>query len=80
MPAQLLPAGAHKLPWGTEALEGEDKIFAALRRDVPKPRAREARKNEWISAATWRLVDERVSALRDPAKDQTLIRRLGRAG
>ena len=28
-------------------------------------------------AATWRLVDERVSARRDPAKDQALIRRLG---
>ena len=30
-------------------------------------------------AATWRLVDERVSARRDPAKGQTIIRRLGRA-
>ena len=53
----------------------EDKIFAALRRAVLKPRAREAWKNEWISAATWRLVNERVSARRDPVKDQTLIRR-----
>ena len=35
--------------------------------------------NAWISAATWRLVDERVSARQDLAKDQTLIRRLGRA-
>ena len=57
----------------------EDKIFAALRRAVPKPRAQEARKNEWISGATWRIVDERVSARRDPEKYQTLIRRLGRA-
>ena len=57
----------------------EDTIFETLRRDVPKPRAQEARKNEWISAATWRLVDERVSARRDIAKDQTLIWRLGRA-
>ena len=30
----------------------EDKIFAALRRAVPKPREQEARKNEWVSAAT----------------------------
>ena len=29
--------------------------------------------------ATWRLVDERVSARQDPTKDQALIRRLGRA-
>ena len=35
--------------------------------------------NAWISEATWRLVNERVSALRDPAKDQALIWRLGRA-
>ena len=57
----------------------EDKIFAALRRAAPKPRAQEAWKNEWISAAIWRLVNERVSARRDPAKYQTLIRRLDRA-
>ena len=30
----------------------------------------------WISEAMWRLVDERVSARRDPAKDQALIWRL----
>ena len=57
----------------------EDTILAAIRRAVTKPRAREARKNAWISAATWRLVDERVSALRDLAKYQTLIWRLGRS-
>ena len=57
----------------------EDKIFAALRRAVPKARAREARKNDWISAATWRLVDERVSARRILAKGQTIKMRLGRA-
>ena len=33
----------------------------------------------WISEATWRLVDERVSVRRDTAKDQSLIWRLGRA-
>ena len=57
----------------------EDTIFAALRRTVPKPQAREAQKNAWILAATWRLVDERVSVRRDLEKDQTLIRRLGHA-
>ena len=31
----------------------------------------------WISEATWRLINERVSARQDPAKDQSLIRRLG---
>ena len=44
----------------------EDKVFAALRRSVPKARAREAKRNEWISTETWRLVDDRVSARRDP--------------
>ena len=39
----------------------EDGIFASLQRAVPKPRAWEARKNAWILAATWRLVDESVS-------------------
>ena len=40
---------------------------------------REARKNEWMSTETWRLVDKRVSARRDPAKGQAIKRRLGRA-
>ena len=54
-------------------------IFAALGRAVPKPQTWYTRKNAWISEATWRLVDERVYARQDPAKDQSLIRRLGRA-
>ena len=57
----------------------EDTIFADLRRAVPKPRDQEARKNAWILATMWRLVDERVSARRDIAKYQALIRRLGHA-
>ena len=57
----------------------EDKVFAALRRDVPQARVREASKNEWILKETWRLVDERVSALWDPEKGQTIRRRLERA-
>ena len=57
----------------------EDRIFAALQRAVPKPLVREARKNAWILAEIWRLVNERVSARRDLAKDQALIRRLGRS-
>ena len=57
----------------------EDRIFAALQRAVPKPRARESKKNAWILAITWRLVDKRVSVRRYIAKDQALIWRLGRA-
>ena len=57
----------------------EDRIFAALRRDVPKPHARERRKNGWMSEDTWRLVEKRVSARRKPAKYQTRIRKLSRA-
>ena len=51
----------------------KDGLFVALRRAIPKPKSREARKNTWISADTWRLIDERVSARRGQARDQTLI-------
>ena len=57
----------------------EDGIFADLQRDVPKPHARERRKNGWISEDTWRLVNERVSARRKPEIYQTRIWRLSRA-
>ena len=57
----------------------EDEVFAALQRAVPKVRVREARKNEWISTETWRLVNEKVSVLRDPVKGQAIKMRLGRA-
>ena len=33
----------------------DDKVFASLRRAVPKPRAREARKNEWILTAFFQI-------------------------
>ena len=57
----------------------EDEVFAALRRAVPKPRAWEARENEWILTETWRLVDERVSVRQDLMKGQSIRRRLGSA-
>ena len=58
-------AGRRKLPLRppTEPTR-EDGIFAALRRSVPKPNARDRHKNEWISEEMWRLVEERVSAQR----------------
>ena len=59
-------------------LTREDGILAALRRAVSKPLVRSVSKNAWILAAKWRLVNERVSARRDIAKDQSLIWRLGR--
>ena len=34
-----------------------DTLFAALRRAVPKPAPREARRNAWISAETCRLIE-----------------------
>ena len=61
------------------ALTREDGIFAALQRSVPKPQARDARENAWVSEAKWRLVYDRVSARQYPAKDNSLVRRLGRA-
>ena len=57
----------------------EDGLFADLRRAVPKTKDRDAQKNAWISETTWRSVDDRVSARRDPERDQYLIRRLGHA-
>ena len=72
--------GRNRLPLRppTEPTRGY-RIFAALWRSVLKPRAREARKNTWISATTWRFVDKRVSTRRDIAKDQALVQRLGRS-
>ena len=58
-------------------LTRDNGLLAALRRAAPKTKSRQAQKNAWILAATWRLVNERVSALRKPARDQALIRRLG---
>ena len=52
-------------------------IFAAVRRAVPKPHARERRKKEWILEKTWRLVDKRVSA-RQGTGVKTKIWRLSR--
>ena len=57
----------------------EDQISAALRRAVLKVRGQEARRNEWISVAMWRIIDEIVSEHQDPAKGQKITRRLGRA-
>ena len=52
--------------------------FADLRRAVPKAQPRKARRNTWISAETWRLVDERVSARQDPRCGQAFKRKLER--
>ena len=57
----------------------KDEAFANLRRAVLKANMQEARRNAWLSVETWRLVDGRVSARRDPSKGQALKRRLGRA-
>ena len=43
-------------------LTRDNGMFASLQRDVLNSLAREARKNVCILEATWRFVDERVSA------------------
>ena len=86
MLTQRLPDGARKVPreiqeyplTPTEPTR-EDTISADLWSSVTKPRAQEARRNSRISATMWRLDDVIVSVRRDLAKDQALIRRLGRA-
>ena len=55
-----------------------DTLFAALRRAVPKPVPQEARRNAWISAETWRIIDERVAMRQDPRYGQADRRRLGK--
>ena len=60
-------------------LKREDGLFTALRRSIPKPKAQEARKNAWISVDTWRILNKRVSTLKDPERDQAIILHLGRA-
>ena len=51
----------------------------SLRRAVLKPQSWDTRENAWISEATVRLDNERVSARQDTEKYHSLIRRIGRA-
>ena len=77
---QITLGGRKRLPLRPlTAPAREDGIFAALRRDIPNHQAQDARKNAWILEAIWILIDKRVSVQQDPAKDQSLIQRLGRA-
>ena len=66
-------------PPGRQTRTRAEKPFAELRPAVPKLEKQSARHNLWISAETWRLVDERVSTRRDPGRDQQHLRQLGRA-
>ena len=54
----------------------EDVLFVALQRAVLKPKSQYARKKMWILETTWIIFKERVSAIQDPARDQSLILRL----
>ena len=54
-----------------------DQLFAALQRAVPKAQPREARRNAWISEKTWRLINKRFSARRDPRYGQASTQRIG---
>ena len=56
----------------------EDRLFADLHQVIPKPNSQEASENTWISEDTWILVDMRVSVHQYLARDQGLIRNLGR--
>ena len=58
-------------------LAREEGIFAALRRETPNQKAWEARKNAWISEDMWRLINKRVSARQDTARNQNLLQLLG---
>ena len=56
-----------------------DELFAALHRAVPRAQPCKARRNAWISESTWRLIDERVSARRDPRYGRVFKRQQGKA-
>ena len=66
-------------PPGLQMRTRADELFSELRRAVPKWDKRAARHKSWISAETWRLVNKRVSMVREPGRDQQRLRRLGRA-
>ena len=56
----------------------EDGLYAPLRWKIPNPKAQEARKNTWILADIWRLVNTRVSMRQDTTRNQGLLLRLSR--
>ena len=56
-----------------------DELFAALLRAVPRAKLREARRNAWISAEMWRLVNKRVFARQDPQYGTVYRQRIGKA-
>ena len=56
-----------------------DELFVDLWRAILRAKPREARRNAWILAETWRLIDERVSARRDPQHGTVYRRRMGKA-
>ena len=56
----------------------EDGLFAPIYWKISKPKEQEGRKNTWISEYMWGIVDTRVSARQDNARNQGLIRRLRR--
>ena len=55
----------------------KEQLFADFHQAIPKTKAWEARKNAWILEDTWRIIDTRVSVHQHPARNQSLIRRLG---
>ena len=67
-------------------ITGADRFYQAsmallfhLQRAVPRAKPREARRYAWISAETWRLIDERVSVRRDPRYRTVYTRWMGKA-
>ena len=50
-----------KLPlWPPITPTGEYGIFTDLLKEIPEPKAQEARKNQWILEKMWKLVDTNV--------------------
>ena len=83
MPPQLSSEKTRQVPQGGASAPPSDlpdkggQNLCGPTKGVSKSTGTGRKKNAWILEATWRLVDDRVSARQDPVKYQALIWRLG---
>ena len=68
------PIRLHKFGPRTEL----EHAFEELKVDIEKPTTREYKRAAWVSAETWKLVDQRAQLRRDGLLTQTLARQMGR--
>jgi hypothetical protein len=69
------PLKAHKV--GPDSSTA-DQLYHELKAAIPKPTRQERKRRDWISEATWLLVDQRSALRRSPGYNQAEHRRLNR--